>query len=342
MKKTKVLLTGVSGFLGSHTAIQLLEKDYQVVGTLRDINRAESIKEMIGKHTLKINNLSFVEANLNDQNAWKNLTQGMDYIQHIASPFPRELPKNEDDLILPAKNGTLNILKAASVNGVKRVVITSSIAAIVYGKSKNHRNGVFDETHWTDANNKKDNTPYFRSKTIAEKAAWDFIKSDNSGLELTTVCPGAMLGPILEKDFGTSASIVIKAMDGSMPALADIGFDVVDVRSIADLLILAMESPKAPNQRYIGTTGFMKFKEVAQVLKKEYPKRKIPSLMLPNFVVRLFSNIDKSLKPVLVDLGVERKTANSKARKELDWNPLSNNEAILACAKSVIEMGIIK
>lgn len=342
MIDSKVLLTGVSGFLGSHTTILLLEKGYTVIGTLRNMSRADSIKAIIGKHTDKVGNLSFVEADLENETIWHSLAQGVDYIQHIASPFPRVLPKTEGDLIIPAKNGTLNVLKAAAAHGVKRVVLTSSTGAIIYGKSKSEKNGVFDESHWTDVKNKKDTTPYFRSKTIAEEAAWDFIGQDGSGLELATVCPGAILGPVLENDFGTSANIVIKSLDGSSPAIPNIGFDMVDVRSVADLLIRAMELPQAANQRYVGSAGYMKFKDVSQVLKKAYPNRKVPSAILPDFAVRMFSNIDKSLKPVLIDLSVERKLDNTKARKDLGWSPLSNQEAVLSCAASVLELGIVK
>lgn len=339
--KGKVLLTGISGFLGSHTAIRLLENDYEVIGTLRNPDRIESIKLVLANHTTKITNLKFVKAELLDEQVWQSIIKEVDYVQHIASPFPRELPKDENEIIKPAKEGTLNILKAASANGVKRVVITSSIAAVVYGKDKEHRHGTFDESDWTDVTIRKDTSPYYRSKTIAEKAAWDFIKNNNSNMEIATVCPGAILGPILETDFGTSANMVIKLLDGSMPALPDIGFDIVDVRSVADLLILAMEKPEAANQRFIATEEYMKFKEVAKVLKEAYPDAKIPEKILPDFVVRLFANIDKTIKPVLIDLGTERKSSNAKAKQILNWKSLSNRKAILSCAESAIKLGLI-
>ena len=339
MTKGKVLLTGVTGFLGAHTTIQLLNKGYKVIGTMRNLKRAAEIKSVIAKHTSNIHYLQFAEANLTDEKVWETLTKGMDYVQHIASPFPRELPKHEDDLIIPAKNGTLYVLKAAAKNGVKRVVLTSSSGAIAYGKPKGKQSGTYNESDWTDVTNKKDSTPYFRSKTIAEKAAWDFVKDKK--LELSTICPGAILGPVLEKDFGTSANIVLKAMDGSTPAIPKIGFDMVDVRSVAELQVLAMESPQAANERFVGSTGFMKFKEVADILRANYPNRRIPSMSLPNFAVRLFANFEPSLKPVLVDLGVERKVDNSKARRLLNWQPIDNKEAILSCANSLIEQGVL-
>jgi len=342
MKDEIVLVTGITGFLGAHTAIQLLRKGYKVVGTLRNMERGEPTKKMIGKFVPDLKNLVLEEADLNDNQIWNDLTNGIDYVQHIASPFPRELPKNEKDLIHPAKEGTLNILRAASKNKVKRVVLTSSLAAIVYGKNTRELKKVFDESDWTDETNRKDSTPYFRSKTIAEKSAWDFIANNNSEMELTAILPGAILGPVLEQDFGTSANMVIKLLDGSSPALPKIGFDIVDVRSVADLLIKAMKHPRAANERYIASAGYMTFKEIAQILKRYYPDRKIPSSELPNFAVQLFSNFDQSLKPILVDLGIKRKVNNSKAYKDLQWEPLSNQEAVLSCARSIFETGILK
>lgn len=342
MATAKVLLTGISGFLGSHTAIQLLNRGYQVTGTLRDLKRAASIKQIISKHTDHTDQLRFVEADLLDEKIWHTLTKNTDFVQHIASPFPRTLPKREEDLIIPAKQGTLHILKAAAVNNVTRVVLTSSTATIAYGKAKEKRNGVFNETNWTDENNTKDTTAYFRSKTIAEKAAWEFMQSSGTSMQLTTVLPGAMLGPVLEEDFGTSANIVIKPLDGSTPAIPNIGFDIVDVRSVADLLILAMEKPEAANQRFVGVAGYASFKEVVNVLQHAYPGRKLPGRALPDMLTRIFATFEKSLQPVLLNLGVKRISDHSKAMKMLGWQPIPVQEAILSCAKSVIDLGLVK
>jgi len=338
----KVLLTGITGFVGSHTAVQLLEKGYHVIGTLRDMKRAASIKSVIAKHTSAIDNLSFAVADLQDAAIWKQLMVGVDYVQHIASPFPKTMPKDENELIIPARNGNMNILTAAASCKVKRVVVTSSGAAVQYGKPPERRRGIFDETDWTDENRKDDMAPYYKSKTIAEKAAWDFIKKDNSGLELSVVCPGLVLGSLLEEDFSASANAIVKMMDGSLPAVPKIGYDIVDVRSIASLLILAMEKPQAANQRYIGSAGFLSFSNIAEILKKAYPKMKIPSRKLPNWMVRVFSLFDATLKPVLIDLGAERKMNNSKAIKELGWKPIAVEEAVLSSAASILQFGIVK
>lgn len=342
MNAKKVLLTGASGFLGTHTIIQLLNKGYAVTGTLRSLDRAKSIRELIGNHTDHANKLTLVEADLTDEAIWFDLMKGVDYVQHIASPFPRALPKHENDLIIPARSGTLNILKAAAENKVSRVVMTSSVASIVYGKTENELDNRLTEKDWTDETNIRDSTPYFRSKTIAEKAAWDFIRQSNTPLELTTILPGAILGPVLENDFGTSANIVIKMLDGSSPAVPKIGFDIVDVRSVADLLIRAMEMPQAANQRYIASAGYMTFKEIALTLKWHYPERKVPTAELPNILVKLFSNFDKSIKPILIDLGKRRNIENTKATKELQWQPLTAEDAVTSCAESIFALGIIR
>lgn len=340
-ERESVLLTGITGFLGSHTAIQLLNKGYAVRGTLRDMARAESMRHVIAAHAQTVDHLSFFEAELTDAAVWEGATAGMDFVMHVASPFPRKLPKHEDELIRPARDGVLNVLRAAARNGVKRVVQTSSIAAIIYGKERGRRSGVYNETDWTDLSRRADTAPYLRSKTIAEKAAWDFMAANDGKMKLSVVCPGAILGPVLEKDFGTSANIVIKMMDGSSPAIPRLGFDVVDVRSVADLHIRAMELPEAAGERFIASEGFLWFKEVAEILRQHYPDKKIPKRVLPDWCVRLFSYVESTLKPILLDLSVERRVDHAKAVKLLGWNPMPPGEAVLACAESLRALNIV-
>jgi dihydroflavonol-4-reductase len=224
---------------------------------------------------------------------------------------------------------------------VKRVVLTSSGTAIAYGKEKSKRNGIYTEADWTDELNRKDTTPYYRSKTIAEKAAWEYINNGSNGLELTTICPGAILGPVLEKDFGTSANIVLKTMDGSSPTIPKIGYEIVDVRSVAELHILAMERPEAAGERFIGAAGFMTFRDIAEVLKREYPERRIPKSVLPNVATKVISNFEKTLKPLLIDLSVERRLDHSKAKEILGWEPIEPEEAVIACAESLFNVGLL-
>jgi dihydroflavonol-4-reductase len=341
MEIRKVLLTGVTGFLGSHTAIQLLNEGYEVIGTLRSNDRIPSIRKVIKEHSLHHERLSFAVADLSDGDIWYKLTEGVDFIQHIASPFPPTVPKDEDDLILPAKNGTLQILRAAKYNKVKRVVMTSSLSAIAYGQDNFDKNKVYNESDWTDISSSNDITPYYKSKTIAERAAWDFLKSNPSDLELVTICPGAILGPVMESDFGTSANIVIAMLNGSYPALPKIGFDLVDVRSVADLLIKAMTAPKAAGNRYIAASEYLTLKEIAITLKEHFPGRKVPIAQFPNIVTKLIANFRPELRPVLLEMK-RRKTDLTKAKKELDWQPIPARDAVIACAESVIEQQIVK
>jgi len=341
MNNKEVLLTGVSGFLGSHTAIELLKRGYKVTGTLRDLKRADSLRSIILKHTDNIDNLSFFQAELLDKEVWKEASMNKDYVIHAASPFPRELPKDENDLIIPAKEGTLNVLTAAKANNVKRVILVSSISTVVYGKTKAEMDQVFTEEDWTDITNKTDTKPYVRSKTIAEKAAWDFMEREGAGMEMVSILPGAMLGPVLEEDFGTSANIVIKILDGKMPAMPKIAFEIVDVRSVAQLLVDVIEKEHAAGNRFMATSGHMTMKQLANVLKLNYPDKKIKNYEMPNFLSRFIALFEPSLKPILLDLGITRKIDASKAKRVLGWKPISKEDAILDCAKSVLNIGIV-
>lgn len=340
MQSHRVLLTGVSGFIGSHTAVQLLNSGYQVKGTLRNVGRSAHVKEVIGKQSAKTDKLTFAQIDLSDSlDQWKAVMTDIDFVVHIASPFPTTLPKHEDDVILPAKNGTLNVLKAAHTKGVPRVVITSSAGAAVYGK---RQNSTFSEEDWTDVSNRNDTTPYFRSKTIAEKAAWDYVRSASNPPELVTILPGAVLGPVIDHDdYGTSANLVKKLIDGSMPAMPKIGFEMVDVRSVAEAHVRALEYPVAAGNRYLCANGYLEFKEIAQILRQQFPDKKVPIKTLPDFMVRLFSYLDPETKPILNDLGAKRLIDNSKIKKELDWNPIPLDQSVRETAQSLINLKFV-
>ncbi|MFK7798207.1 MAG: SDR family oxidoreductase [Aureispira sp.] len=338
IKMTKVLLTGVTGFLGSHTTIQLLNKGYEVIGSMRDLQRADSIKNVIKQHTKNIDKLSFRQAELLDQNTWLKIVQDVDYVLHIASPIPINPPSDIDELVKPAKEGTLNVLKAASRAGVKKVVITSSIAAVSFGNTKNKK---FNENDWSDETNIKDHTAYTISKTVAEKAAWEFIKQDNSGMKISVINPGTIIGPVLEKDFSASIAIIQMLLDGSTPLIPKIGFSLVDVRSVADLHIKAMENKSADNERFLATEEYYSIKDICNILSKHFPNRKISSKQLPDFLLRFVSFFDKKLKNVTIELGAHRTHDNNKAKNLLDWQPLSAKQAIVDSAESLIHFEVV-
>jgi dihydroflavonol-4-reductase len=338
MKKAKVLLTGITGFIGSHTAIHLLNHGYEVRGSMRNLQRADSIRSVIQEHTAQTENLEFVQAELLDMASWERAVEGVDYVLHMASPVPVALPKDENELIVPAREGTLNVLRAAQKAGVKRVVLTSSVAAIMYGQESKR----FTEADWTNVQDRKDTTPYVRSKTIAEREAWNYVNG-MADMELVSVNPALVLGPILEKDYGSSAELIKKTMDGSLPGLAKLGFCLVDVRDVADMHRRALEVPEAAGERFICAGEFYWQKEVAHILRETYPqyRKKIPKRIVPDFVIRLAGLFDKEVNGTLHELSKPRLLSNEKARSILGWEPRSEKEAILSCAESLIRFQVI-
>ena len=270
--------------------------------------------------------------------AWQDVIRGADGVFSVASPFPATVPKDETDLIRPAKRGTLDILEAARREGIGRVVVTSSTGSAMYGV---RGRGTFDERDWTDVTDLTDTTAYFRSKTIAERAAWDFVAEYADAPQLATVLPGLILGPVLEEDTGTSVAAVQKLLAGEVPAIPKLGFSTVDVRDVADLHIRAMTQAAAAGERFLGTAGFLWMGEVVALLKRAYPQRKFPGVHLPDFLVRALSLVDPTLKPVLVDLGAERRASAEKARRLLDWQTRSLSDTVLDTAASLFQVGIV-
>lgn len=233
-------------------------------------------------------------------------------------------------------------MKAANKNNVKRVIMVSALAAIIYGKQKSELDKVFNESHWTNENNNKDTTLDVRGKTIAEKTAWEFIEQNNSELELTTVLPGTILGPVLEKYHGRSAHLITKLLDSSSGSLPKVGFEIVDVRSVADLLIKAMETPQAANERYIASSEYLTYKEIALLLQEHFPDRNMSISVLPYFAAKLASYFEPALEHVLIKWGKKREVDKTKANKELQWQPLPADDTVIACAESILENEIIK
>ncbi len=341
MSKSTVLVTGITGFIGLHTAIQLLKKGYSVKGTLRDKSKIQKVTKIVSKHTTT-DNLSFERCELMDETDWKYAVKDVDSVMHIASPVPSVMPKDRNMLILPARDGTLNVLKAAGDADVKKVIMTSSVSAIGYGLPKT--SGVFTENDWTDIQNKKDVTAYSESKTRAERAAWDFMERVNPTFELSTINPVFVLGPILDSSIQSSSTIVVKRLlKGEVPGLLDMALDFVDVRDVADLHIKVLEDNSASGQRWIASAGVLHLKEMAESLRDAYPElsKKIPKRMLPNFLVRLVSKFDKEVASIVNELGTRRAFDNTKARNQLGWNPRSAEDALLATAGSLKELELV-
>jgi dihydroflavonol-4-reductase len=284
--------------------------------------------------------VAWVAADLTRDAGWAEAAAGADYVLHVASPLPRVLPKDPAALIEPARDGALRVLRAAARAGVRRVVMTSSTAAICYGRGQIDR--PFTERDWSDPDG-ADNSSYTRSKTYAERAAWEFVRTDGGSMELVAVNPGAVLGPILEKDYGTSAEIVLKLLTGAFPGIPDFDFPLVDVRDVADLHVAALRHPAAAGERFLCVSGNMTMREIADVLREHVPSRaaKIPRRRFPNWVVRAASLVDPVTRAVVFELGVRRECDTTQARRVLGFTPRPVAEAVRATADSLIAHGVV-
>jgi nucleoside-diphosphate-sugar epimerase len=340
---TTVLVTGGSGFIGSHTILQLLTAGHQVRTTVRNLKREDDVRAMLKRGGAEPGErLSFIAADLEKDAGWPEAADGCEYVLHVASPFPETVPKHEDELIVPAREGTLRVLRAARDAGVKRVVLTSSFAAIGYGHKP--QSAPFTEKDWTDVNG-EGLTPYAKSKTLAERAAWDFMAREGGRLELSVINPVGVFGPVLGPDYSTSILIVQRMMDGAMPGLPRLYFGGVDVRDVADLHIRAMTDAAAKGERFLAVAGdFMSVLEIAKVLKSRMgaAAKRVPTRELPNWMVRLASLRDPAVKQILPELGKNKNATGEKARRVLGWTPRSNEEAIVATAESLVRLGLLK
>lgn len=338
----RVLVTGGTGFLGSHCVIKLLLAGYSVRTTVRSAAKANEARKIFASAGVaSAGEIDYVQADLLSDDGWQAAMTGCDYVLHVASPFPAAVPKDENEIIVPARDGTLRVLRAARDAGVKRVVVTSSFAAIGYGASPQSRSA-YTELDWTDP--KLANPPYIRSKVIAERAAWDFIHTESSGLELAVVNPVGIFGPVLGKDYSASIAIVKRMLDGAMPGLPDIYFGVVDVRDVADLHIKAMTSTDANGQRFLAVAGpLISMADVAAILRNHLGEAasKVPTKRLPNWQIRLAALFSPVARQITPNLGLKRESSNEKARTLLEWNPRPNEAVILSTAESLINLGVV-
>jgi dihydroflavonol-4-reductase len=263
-------------------------------------------------------------------------------VLHVASPFPPAIPKHEDELIIPARDGALRVLKAARDASVRRVVLTSSYAAIGYGQPE--QSAPFDETNWTNPDG-DDVRAYTKSKTLAERAAWDFIAREGGALELSVVNPVAVLGPVLADDYSTSIMLIKRLLDGAMPGAPRLYFGIVDVRDVAAMHITCMTHPAAKGERFLAVAGeFLSISQIGRILKRTMgaAAKRVPTMELPDFLVRLAAARDPAVQQILPELGKRKNGSNAKARRVLGWEPRSNEEAIKASAESLIALGLVK
>ncbi len=338
-----VLVTGGSGFVGAHCILKLLEAGYRVRTTVRSLDREGDVRAMLKVGGAEPGEaLSFAAVDLLSDDGWPEAVAGCDYVLHVASPFPVMMPRDEDELIRPAREGALRALRAARDGGVKRVVMTSSFAAIGYGPA--HADGSpFSEDDWTDPT--ADVSAYVKSKTLAERAAWDFIDREGGDLELAVVNPVGIFGPVLGKDVSSSIELVRRMMNGSLPALPRMFFGVVDVRDVADLHLRAMTDPAAAGNRFLAIAGDpMTLPEMAAVLRERLGSaaRRVPKRMMPDGVVKSIAFFAPSLRQIVPELGRAKPATNAKARRMLGWDPISNEDALTATGESLVRLGVVR
>jgi nucleoside-diphosphate-sugar epimerase len=340
-KDALVLVTGASGYIAGHCVRDLLENGYRVRGTVRSLADPRKV-EHLQRLATRPGALEFVEADLTSDRGWREAVAGCTYVQHVASPFPAEVPKNEMDLIGPAVEGTKRVLQACAASGtVKRVVMTSSVAAIAFG----HTDGqgtVRTESDWSKVENCE---AYQKSKTLAERAAWDFVKNLPAAqrFELAVINPGFVLGPLLNSDAGTSGELIRKLMVREMPACPEIGFAPVDVRDVALAHRLAMERPEAPGNRYICAGEHLWVQDMAKILAAEFNPRgyRIPTGHLPYWLMWIIARFDKAVRLALEYVGRKELVSSAKAQRELGWRMRPIRETIIDTAQTMIEHGVV-
>lgn len=338
-KDETVLVSGGSGFLAGWIIIELLRLGYRVHATLRDTGRQTDIRTSLvaagGKRAADQDALRFYQANLDTDEGWQAAIAGCRYAIHTASPFPVVQPKNEDEVIVPARDGTLRVLRASLTAGVEHVVITSSASAMEY-PSKVSLPTLITEASWTDLT-RRDITAYIRSKTIAERAAWDFVAQHSDKMSLTAIAPTTMLGPILGKHVTFSVQSVQQLLDGSAPAIPRLGFGFVDVRDVAALHVEAMVNPRAAGERFLAGGTFLWLSDIAKILRRRMPEAssRVPSHTLPNIVARGLSLFNPSLRSVINDLGKTRNYSPKKAEELLGWTMRPIEDTITDTARSL-------
>lgn len=336
MSKGLVLVTGASGYIAGFTIKQLLKEGWTVRGTIRNLGRADALRA-----SLDAPGLELVAADLGNDAGWAQAAGGVDHVLHIASPIPDREPRHDDELVIPAREGALRVLRAARDAGARRVVMTSSTAAVCYGMDGTSR--TFTERDWTDPLH-PDTYAYVRSKVIAERAARDWMAAEGGTLEFCTINPGAVLGPVLGKDFSASLEVVRKLLGGELPGCPRLGFPLVDVRDIADIHVRAMAAPAMNGERFLAAGKFLWMKDIAEILKFRLgaQARKVPTRGLPDLLVRLSALMDPTVRMVLPELGKQRICDASHARATFGWEPRAVEETIVDCAQSLLAAGLVK
>ncbi len=333
-----VLVSGGSGYIAGYLIRQLVAEGWMVHTTIRGLAKEGAVRKLLAIDDTR---LKCYAADLTHDAGWDSAMRGCSHVAHVASPIPFRVPKDENELIVPARDGALRALRAARRAGVKRFVMTSSVAAIGYGHPERDR--TFTENDWSDVNH-PDIAPYSKSKTIAERAARDWVAAEGAGIEFCSVNPSIVLGPVWSTDYSPSIEAVKKLLEGSVPGCPDLGFSLVDVRDVADLHVRALEAPNMAGERFIAAGAYLKMIAIARILKERLGReaRKVPARRLPDFLVRIVALFDPVVKQVVNDLGNVRRMDASHARAVLGWSARPAQDSIIDTARSLLDLGIVR
>jgi nucleoside-diphosphate-sugar epimerase len=335
-----ILVTGASGFVGKWCVVKLLEKGYRVRGTVRSEAKAALVRKtvagLVGEAAA--DRLDLVEADILADAGWPEAMAGVDAVMHVATVIRGDEPKDSSVVVRPAVEGTERVLRMAHQAGIRRVILTSSIATVGYGHGQTTGRRVYDETYFTKLEDMRWTWAYCVGKTRAERAAWDYARAN--GMELTTIHPGAIIGPALDEDASISVGMVSGLLDNSTPALPSNGFSIIDVRDVADMHVAALEHPESIGQRYLATAEYMPFPKVAAIVQELYPDRKIVQRTVPDWVIRLVARFGGPARQIINDIGNEKIFDGSKGEKMMGRPYISGRQSIKDTADSVIRLGL--
>lgn len=338
----RVLVTGGSGFLAGHCVLQLLDQGYRVRTTVRSLRREDAVRAVLADAGLANGAaLEFVAADLTSDEGWADAVDGCDFVLHVASPVRPGHVENEDDVIVPARDGALRVLRAARDAGVRRVVLTSAFHAIGYGHP--HDDHTFTDDDWSVLDGPGMDA-YGRSKVLAERAAWDFVAAEGRGMELTTILPVAVMGPVMGQDVSGANHIVQRCLDGRMPGFPHLWIPVVDVRDVASAHVLAMTAPGAAGQRFLVSSGpAIELRRIGEILRDHLgdAAKRVPTRTVPNAVVRLGAVFSREFRTLVPDLGYVKKFSSDKARRVLGWQPRASEDAVTAAGESLVRKSLV-